>query len=485
MRVLLNQAGHQQFFYNLLLEKYNETNSEVIILKDYKSDKKKFGKFKVVEKEELYILENFDFERISQLVENIEIKLGISLNNIILCDRQYSDYFYNDEIDYLVSSQLTLMKDYYKSRKFLFNLINKIDKLLEETNPDYIITGHGDFFANILITVANYYGIKSYNAFYSKLGEHKRDGGRRFISSNYLYQNILLEAEYNKLTEIKHIPTDFAKKFVNDFKIKPQSINKHVFGKKIKSRMKKVVSSISSFILNKKLLRSGTTFSHIVTNLTIIFKYDKQLHFFTNEKLIKDNERYVYFPLNMSPELVLLCFAPEYVSQLNTIKQLSRYLPFNTTLAIREHPYNIGRRKKIFLDVINRIPNLKIASLLKSQFKFIQNSAAVITINGTTGWEALLLKKPLFKFGATFYDLIPWHNTLTNYAELEKKYNEHLNMIHEISDEEYYAPIYIFIDAEFNTTFSLDQYGVEFFIEKVAKDCTQNIEKYNYWKTIF
>ena len=37
----------------------------------------------------------------------------------------------------------------------------------------------------------------------------------------------------------------------------------------------------------------------------------------------------------------------------------------------------------------------------------VSNSKGVITVNGTTGWEAMLLKKPVLLIGDAFYRKLP------------------------------------------------------------------------------
>ena len=48
---------------------------------------------------------------------------------------------------------------------------------------------------------------------------------------------------------------------------------------------------------------------------------------------------------------------------------------------------------------------------MDNQFKYILNAKVVITDNGTSGWESILLNIPMINLCDTFYDLIAKNKT--------------------------------------------------------------------------
>ena len=105
--------------------------------------------------------------------------------------------------------------------------------------------------------------------------------------------------------------------------------------------------------------------------------------------------RFVYFPLHKEGEVALTFQAPPWYDQANTIRQLSISLPLGHKLLVREHRANHGRRSSRWYRYVSRLPNVVLVNSFDSQFMFLRHAALVVTENGTSGWEALLLGKPV------------------------------------------------------------------------------------------
>ena len=58
-----------------------------------------------------------------------------------------------------------------------------------------------------------------------------------------------------------------------------------------------------------------------------------------------------------------------------------------------------------FFKSIKKLGNVRLINPFDEQFKYIKNSDLVITDNGTSGWEALILK-PLINLSDSFYDIL-------------------------------------------------------------------------------
>ena len=102
----------------------------------------------------------------------------------------------------------------------------------------------------------------------------------------------------------------------------------------------------------------------------------------------------LYFPLQSDPEWTLQVQTPEYFCQLWAIASVARDLPAGATLLIKEHIYGIGRRPRDFIDQIAALKNVKLLKLSENALDVIRRVDAVVTINGTGGYEAAMLGKP-------------------------------------------------------------------------------------------
>ena len=117
-------------------------------------------------------------------------------------------------------------------------------------------------------------------------------------------------------------------------------------------------------------------------------------------------KNYIYFPLEAEPEAQPMLLAPFYGDQLWLIKQIAKSLPLQYKLYVKDHFWMIGYRQRKYYREIKKIPNVKLIDVSASGIDLIQNSQTVITIVGTSGWEGLMLKKPVIVFGKIFYSYL-------------------------------------------------------------------------------
>ena len=131
----------------------------------------------------------------------------------------------------------------------------------------------------------------------------------------------------------------------------------------------------------------------------------RQAKFFRrfDEAALRDM-RYVFVAFHKDPEQALNYQAPFWSNQLNTAALLSGALPAGFHLLVREHRRNIGRRPTDFYRQLLRMPGVTLIDGLDDQFKYIANADLVVTENGSTGWEALMLGRPVLTLDNTFYD---------------------------------------------------------------------------------
>ena len=119
---------------------------------------------------------------------------------------------------------------------------------------------------------------------------------------------------------------------------------------------------------------------------------------------IKKKIVYHYFPLHVPNDFALTLRSPIYLNQIDLIKRLLKNIPKHEFLYIKEHPARIGALN--FIDafkMLSKYNNLKILYPSINSYEILENCKSVITINSKTGYEALILNKPLFVFGESYY----------------------------------------------------------------------------------
>jgi hypothetical protein len=112
---------------------------------------------------------------------------------------------------------------------------------------------------------------------------------------------------------------------------------------------------------------------------------------------------YVYFPMHKEAEIAQTMQATQWYDQRNTVRVLASLLPFGYRLLIREHRLNFGHRPTHSYRELVQIPNVVMIDPFDSQFKYLRNADLIVTENGSSGWEGLLLGRRVLLLGKTFY----------------------------------------------------------------------------------
>lgn len=158
-------------------------------------------------------------------------------------------------------------------------------------------------------------------------------------------------------------------------------------------------------------------------------------------------EEYYYYPMHLEPEAVVLYWGDGiYKEQVKLIENIAAQLPPNSYLYVKDHPHGGSYRDLSDYKKIKRIPNVKLLNPRVQGKLLIANSKAVLTINGTSGFEALLLNKQVFTFGNSFYESFSRVNKIANIKDLRKALYDNCDEIY-VDDDELYQFVYKFLNS--------------------------------------
>ena len=137
------------------------------------------------------------------------------------------------------------------------------------------------------------------------------------------------------------------------------------------------------------------------------------------------NEKYVYLALHVIPESSTFIKAPMYTNELSLIQSISKSLPVNWKLYVKEHPNMIGQRNLGFYKKISKIQNVKLVKMdaYQDPKPWIEKSEAVISISGSAAFEAAMLNKPSIVFGDVCFSVISSVKVVNSFEEVEKLLN--------------------------------------------------------------
>lgn len=139
-------------------------------------------------------------------------------------------------------------------------------------------------------------------------------------------------------------------------------------------------------------------------------------------KIPPQNEEFLYMPLHLIPESTTFVHAPYWIDELALIKNISKALPIGWKLYVKEHPAMVGERSLQFYEEIEKLPNVIMVALdyFINSKEWILNSKGVITINGTTAYEAAMLGRKAIMFGTAPFEILDGITKLTDLNQLDK-----------------------------------------------------------------
>ena len=118
-------------------------------------------------------------------------------------------------------------------------------------------------------------------------------------------------------------------------------------------------------------------------------------------------KRFIFYPLHLHPETSTLIWGRWINNQYEILRALSRVLPNNVSLLVKEHKVAAGRHSPNYYKKIAQLPNTFLINHNQSAHDLILDSDAVATISGTAGFEAICHQKPLLMFGDVDYKCLP------------------------------------------------------------------------------
>jgi hypothetical protein len=109
--------------------------------------------------------------------------------------------------------------------------------------------------------------------------------------------------------------------------------------------------------------------------------------------------RFIYYPLQFTPEATINTPAPFYVDQLRVIDALRFAMPNGCTLVVKEHPVCLPIRRPSVLRRLRRMPGVVVAKSTMPSLELVKRAVLTTTITGTAAMEAFLLGRPAMLLG--------------------------------------------------------------------------------------
>lgn len=129
-------------------------------------------------------------------------------------------------------------------------------------------------------------------------------------------------------------------------------------------------------------------------------------------------KKYYIYPLHFHPESATLVLGRFLHDQVRIIEMISKALPADAALLVKEHSVSMGRRCVQFFKQIALFHNVFFVRENCDARELLKGSRGVFTISSTMGFEALLCGKPVFCIGEVFYSLSKGFNAITKIDQI-------------------------------------------------------------------
>ena len=420
MKKSLLWIGGDLFNFCLAYYLKKQKNLEIYAIADVTHSLKKF-----LEHQKLLKFNNLWFfqENVSNNLQNpdltylkgIEKKYDLDLWSLINTERYFSP-------------QVNTFHKFSKEEILciLENECKFFEKILSDVKPEFLILYMPNFHYDYIL----YKMCKKLKIKVLLLGLARGFSSRCIISEDYdkLPKDEVKKLNEHNFTSFEQLQTYLRK---DDFYEETQYF-KHNFVTNKKDLFKAVFRYLFSENLNLKYYPyfGRGKLKVIVKSIWINLLEKYRFSYLENHSLkeLKMSEPLIFFPLHVDPEGSFLLNAPYFTNQLEIIKHISKSIPINYTLIVKEHPLmnTRGWRKKSFYKEIVNLSNVKLVSTSMTTNEILKKVKLVITISSTAGLEAAFYGKPSIVLVDTIYDEIPSVIKLEKINDLSLKIKEAL-----------------------------------------------------------
>ncbi|MFA4941297.1 MAG: hypothetical protein WC582_01705 [Patescibacteria group bacterium] len=374
-----------------------------------------------------------------------------------LFSRSYGEKFYygykQNVSDEFIAAYL---KAYYKVIRNLFNNF-KPDAIFTAA---FIYEGH---------TILNFFADK-FNIPIVSITDSRVPGYYVFTGDYLDRKGPLLDrfSEINKGKKSENLAKskEFIKEFRERFKRPEYAVNQN---EKI-SLIKKIRAELAPYrrILGWYLKRNSSENYIKSVGPTIDYKSPKIIlrdHYYQKKyKNFAKNFKYypldkinkfVFYPLQFTPEGSADLRSPLYNNQLELARQIAMSLPGDYTLVVKEHPAMVGLRSPSYYEKISRTLNVKLVDYRISSEEIIKKSGLVISSYGTVLFESAFFYKPaIILSDAKIFTLLPNVFKHTDISSLSQKMKELLKI--NLKNDKYEKQLENYISAVFDVGFTAD-----------------------------
>jgi len=318
---------------------------------------------------------------------------------------------------------------FYQRSSYCYYLLFK--KIFETDMPNYIFFEViNSAFSIICQNLAKKYNIPCVslvtayldNSFYFSVGRSAanpifKEEYRKIDKSEYsIGEELAQKILYNKMSSPGYMEIEKKYKSNRTFIIKVVDALKF-------NAIKKIGCGIIKFYWSYLFNRKALTYSSVPNVLQLLvqrrWKMPRGRKYLRSviTSPVSGEKFFIYF-VHFQPEASTSAQSSLYVNQEYILETLAVTIPQSYKLYIKDHSTASGMRGKQFFERFKYYPNIRLINPSISSKELIAKASGVITITGTSGFEAAILNKPVVIFGNTYYDFLKNVHKVNNFYDL-------------------------------------------------------------------
>ena len=293
---------------------------------------------------------------------------------------------------------------------------------------------------------------------------------------------------FDELTKTQSQNRDFLKlqNYIENLNLSKQNKD---FNENLNSGKNSMLKAGLEFFLNSNNINEKTHYNYFGrTKLQVLlFTIKTKLELFSRSKFVNKNlktsipknQPFVYFPLGVDMERNILIQSPLITNQIEILHQISKSVPINYKIFVKDNPSQIlrnWRSQKEYEEIMN-IPNVELFHPSVSNAELLKNSDLVLTIAGTSGFEAAVYGKPSITFSNMYYSVLPSVFFVEDIVNLPKIINQALETKVNANDVDQYLTFYHDESFEFNVNTTGDKILEIFYHNGNLVDVDINLEQ--------
>lgn len=165
------------------------------------------------------------------------------------------------------------------------------------------------------------------------------------------------------------------------------------------------------------------------------------------EEKVPKAENYYFYPIHLEPESTVTYLGEGiYKNQIKLIENIAGMLPPGTFLYVKDHPHEYAYRNADDYERLMKVPNIRLLHQSISGKAIIKNAKGVFTINGTGGFEAVMMGKQVYCFARNYYSFFDKVNYIKNIKDTREIVYSNINKEYK-DDEDLYAFVYAYLKS--------------------------------------